>query len=218
MTQQQQYIPPTLDARAFNCSHCRVFARQHWFYLQAAERANGYGTNRFDERFRVSYCESCGHPTIWLGERMIYPNSLPAEPPNLDLPDDIAMDYEEAREIADQSPRGAAALLRLAIQKVCKHLGRPGNNINDDIKALVAAGLPPKVQEALDIVRVIGNESVHPGTIDLRDDRETAMQLFRLVNFIAQKMITEPREIAELYGNLPGDKRTAIRKRDSGGP
>jgi len=214
---QQQYIPPTLEANAFNCSHCRVFARQEWFFLQASERSDGYGTNRFDKRFRVSYCESCDHPTIWLGETMIYPNSLPAEPPNLDLPDDIATDYDEAREIANQSPRGAAALLRLAIQKLCKHLGRPGKNINDDIKALVAGGLPPKVQEALDIVRVIGNDSVHPGTIDLRDDRATAMQLFRLVNFIAQKMITEPREIAELYGNLPADKRTAIQKRDSGG-
>lgn len=148
---------------------------------------------------------------------IIYPNSLPAEPPNSDLPPDIAADFEEAREIANQSPRGAAALLRLAIQKLCTHLGHPGNNINEDIKELVAAGLPPNVQEALDIVRVIGNDSVHPGRIDLKDDRATALQLFRLVNFIAQKMITEPREIAELYENLPADKLAAIRKRDSGG-
>jgi hypothetical protein len=91
---------------------------------------------------------------------MIFPSALPAEPPNLDLPNDIIDDYEEAREIANKSPRGAAALLRLAIQKLCKHLGQPGKNINDDIKALVAAGLPPKVQEALDIVRVVGNDSV----------------------------------------------------------
>ncbi|MCA9201125.1 MAG: DUF4145 domain-containing protein [Planctomycetales bacterium] len=145
---------------------------------------------------------------------MIFPSALPAELPNVDLPDDIRDDYEEAREIANKSPRGAAALLRLAIQKLCKHLGQPGKNINDDIKALVAAGLPPKVQEALDIVRVVGNECVHPGTIDLRDDRDTAMQLFRLVNFIALKMITEPKEIASLYGSLPTDKLAAIKKRD----
>jgi hypothetical protein len=215
---QHQFIPTTLEANAFNCSHCRVYARQHWFFLKSSELATGYGANRFDKRFRVSYCESCGHPTIWLGEVMIYPNSLTAEPPNSDLPSDIAADYDEAREIANKSPRGAAALLRLAIQKLCIHLGRPGKNINDDIKALVAAGLPPKVQEALDIVRVIGNDSVHPGTFDLRDDRATALQLFRLVNFIAQKMIAEPREIAEHYGNLPADKLAAIQKRDSGGP
>jgi len=63
-------------------------------------------------------------------------------------------------------------------------------------------------------VRVIGNEAVHPGTIDLRDDRTTANKLFKLVNFIAHKMITEPREIDEIYGSLPEDKKDGIRKRD----
>jgi hypothetical protein len=215
---QNKYIPPDLNAPAFNCSHCRVFARQRWLYLEASEKPDGFGSHRFDKRFRVSYCESCDHPTIWLGDGMVYPNLLPADPPSLDLPDEIKSDYEEAREIANKSPRGAAALLRLAIQKICKHLGQPGKNINDDIKALVATGLPAKVQEALDIVRVIGNDSVHPGSIDLRDDRDTASKLFRLVNFIAQKMITEPREIAELYGKLPPDKLSAIQKRDSSAP
>ena len=99
------------------------------------------------------------------------------------MPDDIKLDYNEARTILGRSPRGAAALLRLAIQKLCKHLGQSGANINGDIKALVAAGLPPKVQEALDTVRVIGNESVHPGQIDIRDDVETAIKLFPIGEF-----------------------------------
>ena len=110
--------------------------------------------------------------------------------------------------------RGAAALLRLAIQKLCRHFGTPGKNINDDIAALVADGLPPKVQQALDSVRVIGNEAVHPGTLDLRDDLTTAAQLFRLVNFIAQKMITEPKEIDGIYSSLPQRKREEITRRD----
>ena len=72
-----------------------------------------------------------------------------------------------------------------------------------------------KVQEALDSVRVIGNDAVHPGTIDLNDDRDTSNQLFRLVNFIAHKMITEPREIDEIYNNLPADKLKGIQDRDA---
>jgi hypothetical protein len=116
--------------------------------------------------------------------------------------------------IANLSPRGAAALLRLAIQKLCIYLGGAGSNINSDIAQLVSNGLPPKVQEALDSVRVIGNEAVHPGTLDLKDDRKTVGMLFRLINFIAIKMITEPREIAEIYGSLPPDKLKAIAKRD----
>ncbi|MCQ8104859.1 DUF4145 domain-containing protein [Methylomonas sp. SURF-2] len=171
--------------------------------------------NRRDDRFMVSYCEHCDFPTIWLGESIIFPLNMTAEPPNQDLPEEITEDYDEARAIVNLSPRGAAALLRLAIQKLCAHLGQPGKNINSDIKGLVAAGLPPKVQEALDSVRVIGNESVHPGTIDLKDDRDTANQLFRLVNFIAQKMLTEPREIDEIYSSLPADKLKSIHERDN---
>ena len=59
------------------------------------------------------------------------------------------------------------------------------------------------MQQALDTVRVIGNAAVHPGTIDLRDDAGTVARLFRLTNFIVQKMITELKEIEDIYSNLP---------------
>jgi hypothetical protein len=63
---------------------------------------------------------------------------------------------------------------------------------------------------------VIGNESVHPGTIDLKDDRETAMKLFELVNAIANDRITHPKQIDALYQGLPQNKREQIQKRDGG--
>ncbi len=104
-------------------------------------------------------------------------------------------------------------MLRLAIQKLCIHLGQPGKNINNDIKALVQGGLDPRVQKALDVVRVIGNNAVHPGEIDV-DDLETAETLFRLVNLIAEKMITEPKHLDDVYNDLPAAVREAIEKRD----
>ena len=176
---------------------------------------NGFGAQFQDERFEVSNCAKCDFPTIWLGDKMIFPLTAGAEPPNPDLGADVIRDYEEARSIASLSPRGAAALLRLAIQKLCRKLGQPGKDINTDIKAMVVLGLPPKVQPALDSVRVIGNEAVHPGTIDLKDDRETTNKLFKLVNFIATKMISEPKEIDDLYGSLPSDKLKGIITRDA---
>jgi hypothetical protein len=135
--------------------------------------------------------------------------------PNKDLPEDISNDYKEAASILQKSPRGAAALLRLCIQKLCKELGEKGKDINTDIGELVKKGLPERVQQALDIVRVTGNEAVHPGTLDLKDNHETAEKLFKLVNFIAEKMITEPREVEELYGSLPQSKIEGINARDA---
>jgi hypothetical protein len=145
---------------------------------------------------------------------VLYPPLRVGIEPNVDLPPDILRDYDEARSILDASPRGAAALLRLAIQKLCAHLGEAGKNINDDIASLVKKGLDKRVQQALDIVRVVGNDAVHPGQIDLRDDRDAATKLFGLVNLIAEKMITEPKHVEALYGSLPEVKRQAIEKRD----
>lgn len=145
---------------------------------------------------------------------MIYPDASGILPPNPDLNQDIQDDYMEARAIVNKSPRGASALLRLCIQKLCQQLGEPGKNINDDISALVKKELPATMQKALDIVRVIGNNAVHPGQIDLKDDKETANKLFELVNLIAQVMITQPKEIDRLYGTLPETARNAIEDRD----
>lgn len=146
---------------------------------------------------------------------MIYPATVTAPFPNPDIPDGIKADFEEARQIASSSPRGAAALLRLVIQKLCVHLGEPGKDLNKDIGSLVKKGLPERIQKALDVVRVIGNESVHPGQIDLNDNPSTTSKLFELVNIIADKMITEPKEIDKLFDGLPDGKKEAIQKRDA---
>jgi hypothetical protein len=130
------------------------------------------------------------------------------------LPANIFADFQEARSIVQRSPRGAAALFRLCIQKLCVHLGETGKNINSDIAALVKKGLNPKIQKSLDIVRVIGNESVHPGTIDVQDEPQTAAQLATLINLIVDEMITRPQLVDELYAKLPEAKREEIKKRD----
>lgn len=209
-----EYISPAKGVKAFNCPNCHVYAKQSWYFMSGSSSSDGSGYQYQNQKFFVSNCENCSFPTIWLGEKIIFPIHSASEPPNSDLPNEIKQDYEEARTIASLSPRGAAALLRLAIQKLCAHLGQPGKNINADIKTLVANGLPPKVQEALDSVRVIGNDAVHPGAIDLKDDMVTVSKLFKLVNFIANKMITEPKEIDELYGSLPQEKIDGINQRD----
>jgi hypothetical protein len=162
----------------------------------------------------LSSCFSCEDVAVWVHNKLVFPPLRKGPEPNPDLPDSVRKDYEEAGTILNLSPRGAAALLRLAIQKLCIELGEKGEKIDNDIASLVQKGLSPLVQKALDAVRVIGNEAVHPGTIDLKDDTETATNLFGAVNIIAEQMISNPKHVEELYSKLPEEKKKAIEKRD----
>jgi hypothetical protein len=154
----------------------------------------------------ASQCFNCEEFTLWIGDKMIYPNP--------DMPEKVKGLFEEAREIVNSSPKGAAALLRLCIQYLLIDLGESGKNIAKDIGSLVEKGLNPLIQKSLDVVRVIGNESVHPGEIDLNDNKDIALKLFTLVNIICDQMITHPKEVENLYSNLPQNKIEAIDSRD----
>lgn len=57
---------------------------------------------------------------------MIYPGVSSAPLAAADMPEDVKRDFNEAREVVGKSPRSAAALLRLSIQKLCIYLGQPG--------------------------------------------------------------------------------------------
>ena len=136
---------------------------------------------------------------------------------HLNMPGEIAKDYDEAKLTFPFSARSSAALLRLVIQKLCRHLGESGKDIDSDIKSLVKNGLPTHIQQALDIVRVVGNEAVHPGEINIQDNPEVAKQLFDLINEIVDDRIGKVQkqaEIEELYKKLPEKKLEHIRDRD----
>jgi hypothetical protein len=210
---------PSYRLSQFNCPHCLAHSHQIWGwanfkrYDESIDRFSEIGL-REERDLKCSICNNCKKSTYWLAETQMYPDVNTVAPANQDLSDEIIADYNEAASIMMKSPRGAAALLRLGLQKLCIQLGEKGKKIDDDIASLVQKGLPPRVQKALDIVRVTGNESVHPGQMDLKDDVNTVNQLFKLLNFIADKMITEPSEVDALFDGLPESKRDGIVKRD----
>lgn len=184
----------------------RLGTGEAFFY---ALEGSGSGERKF-WNVHVSTCYECKKPSIWLYQSLLYPTTGDVLPANPDLPDEIRRDYDEAGSILNASPRGAAALLRLAIQKLCIHLGEPGENLNKDIGALVKKGLSVTVQKALDAVRVVGNNAVHPGKIDMTDNRDAAETLFRLVNLITEKMISEQKHVDDFYSGLPEGIRLEI--------
>ena len=162
---------------------------------------------RLNSHISWAICMRCSEASIWLNKKMLFPDSIDVSMPNEDLDDEIKEDYMEAASVLQKSPRSAAALLRLALQKLCKQLGGKGSFLKEDIDMLTEKGLPKNVFKAMESVRVIGNEAVHPGMIDMRDDIETSATLFRMINFIAQKTLTEPKEVNEFYESLPDSKK-----------
>ena len=209
----QPYTQPGFNTSAYNCPHCNAFANQSWF-RSALYHLNNNSSAGLVDGFFTAICTHCHKPSYWLAQKMIYPATVTAPHPNSDISEEIKIDFEEARQISNLSPKGAAALLRLVIQKLSMHLGEPGKDLNKDIGSLVQKGMSAKIQKALDVVRVIGNESVHPGQIDISDDPATTAKLFELVNIIADAMITQPKEIDKLFDGLPQGKKEAIQKRD----
>lgn len=164
----------------------------------------------------IARCQACNDYSVWIDHKIIHPKSIPVGVPNEDMNDEIKALYNEAKSIFFDSPKGATALLRLALQKLLIQIGKDGKNINKNIKELVSEGLNVKLQKALDILRVVGNNAVHPGQIDLDDNNDVALKLFKILNLIADEMITKPKELDELYEEIiPEDTKEHIKDRDS---
>ena len=204
------YQMPGFGQDAFNCPHCGAYAHQNWANLLQ----DGYYTE-----IRIATCERCREGTIWYKEKQLWPRIAAGPLPSKDLGDEIIALYNEARDVASLSPRSAAALLRLCTEMLVQHLCRESSinyrDLNQGIGELVQLGLPVQMQQALDTLRVVGNDAVHPGQINFDDDSETVMSLFGFLNLIANDRITQPREIENLYSKLPAQKLQGIEDRDN---
>lgn len=216
----EKYSEPEFKKRAFNCPYCEVFAHQEWRYNLLAYNSNeSERTAYMFDQLNVggcstSTCSYCDKTSFWINGELIYPKSSIAPLPNNDMPCDVKKDYLEARNIVNESPRGACALLRLALQKLMPYLGEDGKNLNINIGNLVSKGISVDIQKALDSVRVIGNDAVHPGELDLKDDVSTAIVLFNLINYIVGNQISSKKEIDYIYSCLPENKLKGIENRD----
>lgn len=203
-----EVVQPAFKKDAFNCIHCAAYAEQSWA--------------KFSQHLPIWHCRCnrCHAVSYWRATtgndgELIYPRRSTAPGPHPEMPEDVRADYREAASIADLSPRGAGALLRLALQKLMPHLGEQGKSLDSDIGSLVAKGLAPEVQQALDALRVIGNNAVHPLELDLSEDRETVGALFDLLNYIVEERISRPGRLATIYSQLPEGAREAIERRDA---
>lgn len=149
-------------------------------------------------------------------ESLAFPMKIVDAPsPNEDMPDNIKNIFLESVNVIPYSPRASIALSRLAIDLLTLELKAKGKTLNDRIGYLVSQGLPIKVQQALDSIRVIGNNAVHPGEIIIdENDKGLALSLLNFINIIVEYQITQPKLLEETYNSLPLSYRENIKKRD----
>lgn len=230
----EKYIKPEFGKDAFTCPHCGVFSQIKWIKDEELEVYINNDTLRVLEfGYCFAQCMCCkeficfryqsidGYGLFNEGV-MVYPKQT-IIPPAEDMPEHIKEIYKEASLIFGDSPRASCALLRLALQELMiyfrdnfeEYSSLKGENINNDIKTLVGLGLSPKIQKALDIVRITGNSAVHPNKLDVNDNLDIAESLFRLLNLIVEEMITKPKEIDEIFRRMPEREKESVKKRDN---
>lgn len=218
-----KYSAPTFHAKAFTCMFCSVLTSMTWVPLWTRPN-HGFRLSVF----QLCFCDHCGQNSLWLNTtetdledeppvtgRLVLPSTATAPAAHVDLPPDCKVDFEEAREISTRSPRGAAALLRLCLQKLCIALGGKGKKVDDDIGMLVRNGLNPKIQQAFDVVRITGNHAVHPGEISLEENPDHVTVMFEMINLIVEELISRPKQIEERFNSLPAGALEAISRRDA---
>lgn len=205
-----KYIAPTVDSQSFHCPHCWVLTLQRWYDLY-------YDDHLFSDRKKCR-CHSCNNYSVWFKGKMIFPSGSNIPMPHTDMPESVKEIYNEAREIASKSPRAAAALLRLALEKLTEELWETNWKLNTRIGNLKKKWLPEKAIQALDIVRITANEwGSHLGQINLTgsDNADLVNQLFFLLNFIVEHVITVNNQLDAMYAALPEDKKKGIENRDN---
>jgi hypothetical protein len=150
----------------------------------------------------ISYCFNCNEMCLWVCDQLIWPRRTGDPEPKLHASPDIQRNDEDGSQTLEASPRGAAALLRLAIEKVCKELGESGESPKDDMASFVQEDIDARVQKVLEAVRIIESNAVCPAQIGVGDNRATAETLSGLVNLICEKMIVEPSHLRAAYAKL----------------
>tara|TARA_R100000687_G_scaffold77886_1_gene70876 strand:- start:35 stop:520 length:486 start_codon:yes stop_codon:yes gene_type:complete len=145
---------------------------------------------------------------------------LPDAAPNEAMPLEIKEDYLEAASVFHNSPRSAAALLRLCVQKLLKHLGEKGENINNDITTRVQQkSLSHELARAYHTLRITGNNAAHPGQLDLQEDPGKVRIMFDLLNFVVEHEIRIPQMVAKSFDAMPESLKEHLKSQtDMPGP
>ncbi len=221
---------PCYGKSAFNCPHCKAYAQQKWQYIITKTHLENYSSSEEEYTFyeleeyssndkfqglAFSDCQLCKKKSVWLERKMVYPITNTIDNPKELMPIEVKKLYEEARAVFPVSARSSSALLRLALEILLPKLGAEKSSINNMIAQLVSEKKAiGRVQEAMNYLRVMGNEAVHPGVIDhgSENDDVVSRALFKILNYIVSETLESDAMVDEVYSLLPKSIQEKIEK------
>ncbi|WP_293705550.1 DUF4145 domain-containing protein [uncultured Parasutterella sp.] len=140
------------------------------------------------DEIAVRVCSACGGMSLFIGNKIVWPVSSGIKPCE-GIPEATKRFFEEAQSVLRLSPRSCCALLRVSLETFANWaIPRMGvkdfdseSSLNNKIDALQVS---PLLKERLHNCRAVGNDSAHPGFLDLegKDTLETALQMTEAIN------------------------------------
>ncbi|MGI0041211.1 MAG: DUF4145 domain-containing protein, partial [Nitrosopumilaceae archaeon] len=158
---------PDILKEAFRCPTCNMIAHQSQKIVAKNIPIDPLEHPDIFTEYQITQCSACKHVALWYDSNLIYPIKSVAPHAYENMQEDIKKDYEEAYDIFPYSTRGSCALLRLCIEKFCLELGEKDGTLNQKIGNLVEKKIISEdIQKALDSIRIIGNDALHPLSVN----------------------------------------------------
>lgn len=179
------------------CPHCEVEVHPEFSTTSiqrlepiSVENGEGYGFNVLHMtcpacRKAIFLLDKLVSHSGWRESRnLIYPHQMNRRPAAVEVPKEIADDFNEAVLVVGLSPKASAALSRRCLQALLRLQGFTQHDLAKAIDAVIAGKtLPASLSENLDAIRNIGNFAAHPlketqtGTILEVEDHEAEWNL-----------------------------------------
>lgn len=216
---------PGFGKNAFFCPHCGVRSQQHQFDVaeNSAERwgellESPVGQGGPTRTWSATRCGTCSCICLWHGTALVYPTAAGVlARPHQDMPEKARALFLEAVAVFPHSRRAAAALARAALEQLLREAGVEGKQL-DELVAAAHSRLPQHLWELLNVVRVLGNESLHGRgkaaeliAVYLDEaDAANAEMIIKAINEACEALIAAPARASALYGLIPEGARESV--------
>lgn len=151
----------------------------------------------------ITRCPNCNGLSLLVDGELVWPkpSGIPA---SSYMPEEVLTPYNEAQKILHYSPWGACVLLRIALERLCCHLGQTQGTLYSRIEQLNLTASEKKIWTA---IREVGNASAHENAEFLNSyqsntDPNIAIVLSRFLNQLVESHISAVCEAEEIQNLL----------------